>query len=309
MPQRGGLVLIFGAGGLIGRGVLDGLVDEGVEVACFSRTAKDRRPGVRALQGDIADRQQVANAIAEVSPEVIVQLAARLQADCDSDPGAAVATNVDGMVNVLEGAVAHNVRRVVFGSSVAAYGLRSEYLREDDPPAAACSFYGETKRFGEILGGRYADLHGLEFIALRYSGVFGPGPVHGKGMALARAELKATASGQDVSLDYVSGAEVCHLTYLSDAVEATLAAIRHPAPSYRLYNIAGPQENHLSLRDFHAAVQSVVPAAGAANFSGSGRSGGLMDISRMRDDLGVAPKFTLLQGLKDEFSQEPSIRD
>lgn len=217
------------------------------------------------------------------------------------NPKAAVETNINGMVNVLEAAAANKVRRVVFASSVAAYGLRSDTLRESDPPVAACSFYGETKRFGEILGAKYADLHGMEFLSLRYSGVFGPGPVHGRGMALARAELKATASGQNVSLDYVSGDEVCHLTHLSDAVNATFAAIRHPAPSHRIYNIAGPEENHISLREFHAAVQAVIPSAGEAKFTGHGRSGGFMDISRMRDDLGVVPKISVREGLECEL--------
>ncbi len=295
-------VLIFGATGLIGRATQDTLRSSNVQISTFSRGAKVEAPDCKSIQGDIANREHVNNAVSSVRPDVIVHLAARLQADCEVDPAAAVKTNVDGTVNILEAARKNGVRRVVFGSSVAAYGKRIDVLREDDPPSAQCSLYGETKRFGEILGCKYSDLYGLQFIALRYSGVFGPGLVHGNGMAKARAVIKSTATGRDVTLSHASGDEVCHLTYLPDAVEATIAAILCPAPRYHLYNVAGPEENHLSLRGFHAEVRHAAPGAGNVTFDGQGNSAGRLDLSRMRDDLNFYPRFTVAAGLEDEFS-------
>lgn len=294
-------ILVFGATGLIGRAVVDRVRGSGIRVSAFSRSPFEA-PDVITIRGDIACADEVDRAVELSAPDVIVHLAARLQADCEENPAAAVETNICGTLHVLEAARRRAVRRVVFGSSVAAYGPRAGLMREDDPVVPGASFYGETKRVGEALGAKFAELYGLEFVALRYSGVFGPGPVRGKGMAKARHEIKATAAGRDVEIDYASGAEVCHLTFLADAVEATLAAILHPEPHFRLYNVAGPEANVLSLNDFHAAVRQVAPTAGAVSFSGRGHSGGQLDLSRLRDDLNVWPQISVLEGLQRELA-------
>ncbi|MGD9829035.1 MAG: NAD-dependent epimerase/dehydratase family protein [Hyphomicrobiaceae bacterium] len=293
-------ILVLGGSGLIGRGLVAALARAGDTVAVLSRSAlaAPAGPAVHArIQADIADADAINAAVADFRPQVIVHLAAMLQHDCERDPAGAVASNVVGTVNVFEAARAHGVQRVVMASSIAAYGERHDLMREDDPAPASLSLYGETKRLGELLGQRYQQLHGLEMVALRYSGVIGPGGVAGRGMALARHLLIGTANGGDVHLDFVSGEETCHLTHVDDAVAVTVAAIRHPAPRHAVYNVAGPDANFVSLRDLHAAVRRQRPAAGRASFSGRARSAGPVDTTRLREDLGVTPAVGLADGL------------
>jgi UDP-glucose 4-epimerase len=297
-------ILAFGANGLIGAHTLPLLVARGHEVVTFSRGPQAPADVLGIERGDIADKKAVVTAFEKWRPETVLQLAATLQFQCEEDPALAVATNLTGAANVFEAAAAYGVKRFVFASSIAAYGERRDIMREDDPPAAAITLYGEMKRLGERLGRRFAERAGMSFAALRYSGVFGPraasGGSSGRGMSLARHLLMGTADGTDADLEFVDGTETVHLTYVADAAEATVRALTNSSLAYTIYNIGGPVDGHLSLRDFHAAVRRVVPSAGDARFGAKpgAKSAGPLDIARMRDDLGWEPRFGIEAGLR-----------
>jgi nucleoside-diphosphate-sugar epimerase len=203
---------------------------------------------------------------------------------------------------VLEACRTLKIGRVVFGGSIASYGERSDLMREDDPPVTATGLYGMTKRLGEMVGARYAALHGLTFVSLRYGGVFGPVEVKSAGMALVRQRIKETALGKDVSVEGASGTERVHLTHVLDAARATLAALTHPRPAHQIYNVAGPDANYVSLTDMHAAVRRLAPKAGKALFNGKGKSSGPVDTGRLRSDLGYTPSISLDEGLSSDLN-------
>ena len=100
----------------------------------------------------------------------------------EADPRLGVKVGVDGTINVLEVARAKNIKRVVFTSSKAAYGeITGEYapptckpVREDYPRQPA-DLYGSIKVCCEELGRYYRETYGIEFIALRFVSIYGPG--------------------------------------------------------------------------------------------------------------------------------------
>lgn len=295
-------VLVFGGGGLIGQPSCRHLVAKGFDVASFSRSGRAPDNGVEVLTGDISIERDVDAAFQAWRPDAVIQLAATLQRDAETFPERGVATNVDGATNVYMMAAKHGTRRVIFGSSIAAYGERSELMGEDDPIGPSISIYGVQKRLGEMLGMRFAAIHGFEFAALRYSGVFGPGDVTGAGMSLARHLLIKSADGDDVTLDFVSGDEKVHMTFSQDAAEATVRALTRDRLGHAVYNIGGPPENYLSLKQFHALVGKIVSSAGAAIYSGKARSAGPLDTSRAQADLGFVPVYDVETALRTMLS-------
>jgi nucleoside-diphosphate-sugar epimerase len=290
---------IIGGTGLIGAATTGLLSRHGIPVVVLSRRAPDFSLAASAqwLACDICDAAALGAAIARIRAESIIHLAAYLQFACEANPAEAVRVNVDGTLNVLEACRTHGVRRLVFGSSIAAYGERHDLMRENDPPSENIGLYGMTKRLGEMLGERYAALYGIEFVALRYCGIFGPVAVGSAGMALVRQRIKETAHGRDVAVEGASGNERVHLTHAEDAAGATLQALEHPKPSYTVYNVAGPEGNYLSLKEFHAAVRAIVPEAGNVLWSGQGRNAGPIDTRRLREDLGFTPAVSVSAGL------------
>lgn len=299
-------VLVFGGSGLIGKPACARLRALGAEVGVFSRRAAPEGAGIQAFRGDIANRDNVRRAFAEFGPDSVLQLAACLQGDVEKDPESGVATNLTGATNILAAAANSTVTRFVFGSSIAAYGERCDLMREDDTPSASISLYGMQKRLGEALGQRFSEIADFEFMALRYSGIFGPGEVTGAGMSLARHLLFKTADGRAVTLDFASGEETAHLTYLEDAVEATVRALSIVRPSYRIYNVGGPSSNHVSLRRFHEMIRELAPSAGDATFLGRSRSAGPVDTTRMVRDLGYEPRYEVKEALGIMIGHAPS---
>lgn len=295
--------VILGGTGQIGTATASRFVALGAVVTIVSRKRPDViPPGVEWRTGDVTDAQALHTLMENEKPDSVIHLAAYLQFACEENPREAVRVNVDGTVNVLEACRQNGVRRVVFGSSIAAYGERHDLMREGDAPSANAGLYGMTKHLGEMIGVRYSSLYGLTFVALRYSGVFGPAEVHSSGMALVRQKIKECASGRDVVVEGASGNERVHLTHVIDVAEATCRAALHPAPAHPIYNVGGPDGNYAALKEFHAAVKALVPGAGAAVWRGQGRSAGPVDTRRLREDLGVEPRVSIAEGLQRDLA-------
>lgn len=295
-------VAILGGTGSIGMATAARLAEQGVDATVLSRSEPRALPaGTRWMYADVTDRARLRDTLERARPDRLVHLAALLQFACNRDPKEAGRVNVDGTVNVLEVCRALGIERVVFGSSIAVYGERSDLMRECDELPADPSLYGLTKQLAESWGERYRARHGVHFIALRYSGVFGGAGASGPGMAQVRERIFRCARGEDVHIDGASGDERVHLTHVADAAAATCAALLAPmAPPRVAYNVAGPDENYMSLRDLHAVVCELVPGAGRAVWSSQvARSAGPVDTSRIAEDLGWRPAVSLRDGLPE----------
>lgn len=303
-------ILVFGGTGLIGTGVVAQLCADGETIAVAARRPPDDAEWLSIAnqysfhQGDITDPDYVSAVVRNTNPTNIIHLAAMLIGGCERDPSAAHEVNVNGTMHILRAAAEAKIRRFVFASTIAVYGGGGGPFEESMDPSTR-SVYGASKFYSEITGRRFAKKHGISFVALRYSGVIGPAAVKGDGMAATRDKIKGTVNGEDIEIDLVSGDERTQYTYITEAVDGTLAALRHPDPKYPVYNIAGPDENCVSFKEYHALIKKLVPSAGDVRFTGRAmRGGGRMTTKRMREDLNVTPTITVEQGLREELSKK-----
>jgi nucleoside-diphosphate-sugar epimerase len=299
---------IIGGTGSIGMATAARLAEQGVDVTVMSRTAPPALPpALEWAHADVTDPAALRAALERAKADRVVHLASLLQMACQRDPQEAGRVNVDGTVNVLDACRDLGIERVVFGSSIAVYGERSDLMRETDELPADASLYGITKQLAEAWGERYRMRHGVHFIALRYSGIFGAGEPASAGMAQVRSRIFDCARGQDVAIEGASGDERVHMTHVSDAAEATCKALLAAMPPPRVaYNVAGPAENYVSLRDLHALVCELVPGAGRAIWSSQVvRSAGPVDTSCIAEDLGFRPAVPLRDGLREWLALQP----
>ena len=291
--------MVFGGTGTIGAACCTRLCQEGSQVAVYTRRQSIDIADAEIFSGDVTDGPSVGAAIAAWKPDAVLQLAACLQQEAEENPELGIAVNASGAANILRAAAEAGIKRFVYGSSIAAYGDRGDLMRESDAPRASISIYGLQKLLGEKLGKRYAERSAFSFAALRYSGVFSAHPPSGAGMALARYKILKTAMGGNAEIDFASGEETCHLTYVDDAVEATVRALFASGLRHDIYNVGGPEENFISLRALHDQVRQIVPTAGDVVFSGRARSAGPLDLNRAHDDLGFRPRFKIVDVLQD----------
>lgn len=174
-------VLVTGGLGLIGSALTRILAEKGEPVWILARRTNpkkfdDIQGRVKIVQGDLGNFSKVFDAVKESSPRVIFHLGAMLSVPSDADPHAALMTNVAGTFHVLEAARLFNVPKVIFSSSIGTYGLDiPKSVIDDYTLQRPASIYGATKVFGELLGGFYRRKYGLDFRAIRFPSVIGPG--------------------------------------------------------------------------------------------------------------------------------------
>jgi UDP-glucose 4-epimerase len=147
--------LVTGGCGFIGFALCRRLAAAGHRVVAYddlSRGRADNLPeGARLIQGDIRDRERLAEAVSAVRPGAVIHLAAiHYLPDCAARPRETREVNVDGTRHVLE-ACRGRARRVVFASSAAVYAPIDGPCSEDHTPVGPIEVYGESKLEGERL--------------------------------------------------------------------------------------------------------------------------------------------------------------
>jgi nucleoside-diphosphate-sugar epimerase len=148
--------------------------------------------------------------------------------------------NVIATQRVFEAAIRAHVR-VVWASSSSVYGNAEAYPTTEQTRPRPISPYGVTKLSCEHLATAYAETFELDHVALRYFTVYGPG--QRPDMAFSRIG-QALAEGTAFPV-YGTGDQTRDVTFVADAVSATLAAMEL-APRGSIYNIGGGSETSLN---------------------------------------------------------------
>lgn len=317
-------VMVTGGLGINGIWVTRRLVELGLRPVLFemrddfSLAGEWLRDKVDFVLGDITRLDSLTSAINEYRPSCIVHMAAVMTGHT-GDLHKTFEVNGMGTVNVLEAASRGNVKRVVFTSSRAAYGSitgsagHPTYVPVTEThPAWPANAYDVTKLASEVMGSNYAAVTGLEFVALRFALIYGPGKfqTHGSFGILSNMIEQALA-GHAVEIPR-GGEQQNDLIYVEDVAEAITLAALHKKPAYSLYNISSNRGE--TLRDFADAVRVSIPNARISigeglDYLGIGSSYyAIMDNARAREDLGFAPKFDLKNGVAAYISRLKEIR-
>jgi len=182
--------------------------------------------------------------------------------------------------------------RVVSASSSSIYGASETYPTPETTTPAPLSPYGISKLAVEHLAAAYERSFGLDVVTLRYFTVFGPR--QRPDMAFTRIAF-ALAQGRTFDL-YGDGTQTRSFTYVSDVVEATVAAMDRGSGTY---NVGGAVE--ASMRDVIAVMERLAgkqldihehPATPGDQHRTSA------DTSRIRRDVGWEPRVSLEEGLQ-----------
>jgi len=174
-------VLVTGGAGFIGSHVTDAYVARGAKVWVLDNLSSGRRqnlnPQATFVEADIRDDDEVAALFRDAGGfDLVNHHAAQIDVRKSvNDPRYDASINVDGLLNLTERSREHGVRRFVFVSSGGVvYGEPDVRPTPERMPKLPKSPYGVTKLVGEHYLHYYASIHGLEYVALRYSNVFGP---------------------------------------------------------------------------------------------------------------------------------------
>jgi UDP-glucose 4-epimerase len=170
--------LITGGAGYIGAHVAHAMAGAGERVVVLddlSSGIPERLPeDVPLVRGSVLDQELVARTLAGHGVTGVVHLAAKKQVgESVEQPLRYYRENVHGLTVLLEAVVAAGVRRFLFSSSAAVYGMPETDLVPESAPCAPINPYGETKLTGEWLVRATGRAHGLATACLRYFNVAG----------------------------------------------------------------------------------------------------------------------------------------
>ncbi len=315
-------ILITGGTGFIGAALARTLVERGEDVILFDVAPRiervaDIRDKVKVVRGDLQVWPEVLNVIQENKVEGIFHLGSMLSGPAEENPWAAFQTIAAGTMHVLEGARLFGVKRIVFSSTSATYGLGTSGVITDETIQRPITIYGAGKLFGEHLGRFYRRKFGLDFRCLRYFAVIGPGAKPTPVVAYNSYMIENAALGKPYEC-IVSEDAAVPITYFKDAVRAT--EMLYDAPEEKIkticYNIAGVSSAKTA-KELALAVKKFVPEARITfkpdpefmkffrEFFASMR---VFDDSRAREEWGWKPEYTDLEKLVEDFLREVRTR-
>lgn len=264
--MRGSRCLITGGAGLVGSHIADLLVREGVdEIVVLDNLTRGTRHNlewamahgpVRLVVGDIRDRDTVAAAVRGMD-YVFHQAAIRIT-QCALEPRHALEVLVDGAFNVFEAAVEARVHKVIAASSASVYGMADRFpTDESQHPYGNRTLYGAAKTFNEGMLRSFADMCGLDYVALRYFNVYGPRmDVHGVYTEVLIRWMERIASGLPPVI-FGDGSQTMDFVYIEDIARANLLAARSDATD-EVFNVASGTET--SLKELATLLMRVMGA-------------------------------------------------
>ena len=204
------------------------------------------------------------------------------------------------MTNILEAAKDLKIQRVVYSSSASIYGPLQKpdgsLVKEDDAVTIYPTyFYRAAKTVSEWMGNFYKEKHGVDFLALRYSSVYGPGLYRSIPL-----ELKKGILGQACRPFLTRPLD--DLIYVDDVADAVRRALFSDKPLSRAYNIG--LDKAYNSEDLVHAIRRALPELkfeigqhpNAAEVAPH-RLRSPLDISLAKRELGWAPTIYLEEGI------------
>ena len=166
-------ILVTGGSGYIGSVTVEQLLERGHEVVVFDNLERGHReavdPRARLVRGDLREREAILAALREARPDAVVHFAAyALVAESMADPDLYFRNNLGGGMNLAAAMRETGVRRLVFSSSCAVYGIPERMPIDENLPKNPANPYGESKLQFEKILRWYEECHGFRTVRLRY---------------------------------------------------------------------------------------------------------------------------------------------
>lgn len=299
--------VVTGGAGFIGSHIVDALLERDIEVYVLDNFSTGSRKNLcgqadneklHVIAGDIG---KIHDKIPESIPVDIVFHEAAIASvpQSVSDPLLVHEVNVNKSLSVMEFCVKRNVKRIIFASSAAVYGLEKEATATENLVCRPSSPYGASKLAIENYLNAYNKTYGLEAVVLRYFNVYGP-----------RQSVSSDYSGvinifitrllQKLSPTiFGDGRQTRDFVFVKDVANANILAMEAKDVSCNTFNVAtGRSINILELLDTLKKVMCAgdIPTTFGPARPGDGRFGAA-SIDKISESLHYTPRTKLEDGL------------
>jgi UDP-glucose 4-epimerase len=298
-------VLVTGAAGFIGSHLVDCLVDAGHDVIVLDNFSSGRarnlshslprqnfqlvRADIRRIPRSFVNRLRRVDGVYHLAAVTSVQQSIW-------DPLLTTEVNVVGTLNVLEAAKALKAQRVVFSSSAAVYGAPRAFPILEDASISPISPYGASKAASEHYLRSFEENHGIEAVSLRYFNVYGPRQTPGEYAGVISTFARRALQQKPLQI-YGDGSQTRDFIYVSDVVDATIAALER-TPQSKVFNIASGKET--TILELAKTMQRITQTQSELKLyppRGGDVARSVADVTRARNELGFTARTSMDDGL------------
>ncbi len=301
------LFLVTGGAGFIGSNLCEALLKKGVRVRCLDDLSTGKyahvelflgNPRYEFIKGDVKELDVCVDACRGVDYVLHHAAWGSVPRSIES-PLFYCANNIQGALNMLEGARRAGVKKFVYASSSSVYGDEPNLPKFEGREGALLSPYALTKRCDEEWAKQYTLHYGLATIGLRYFNVFGrrQNP-DGAYAAVIPRFIRQILKGERPTING-DGRQSRDFTYVENVVEANFKACLAPAEaSGEVFNVAFGESSVLIdvYRTITKALGREIEPIFGPDRPGDVRHS-LADIGKARRLLGYSPDYSFDQGL------------
>lgn len=258
---------------------------------------------------DVSNRDQVNEVFVKFSGIThVIHLAYLMSAEVEANHHRGASVNIQGMINMFDMVVDHNLSRLIFASSEtiyganhSAYGDKDYAVKEEDYCSLENHFYtyGVMKLLNEFTAQKYIQAKGVSIAAMRPPIVYGDGRM--RGSVLWACEFATNpALGKKVKLPFSKDSRDCWI-YVDDVAEQFVRLALKPKLNHFAYNNGG---HSVTAEELMQTVQSII-ADVEYEFEESVSRTSLVDrcdSSRLEEEIDFIPR-SLKEGIRTQIEE------
>ena len=299
--------IVTGGAGFIGSHIVDELLERKIETFVIDNLSTGSLENLKQHDGNkllhviIGDAKNIGKLMSGISDIDVVFHEAAIASITRSisEPMVVHDVNVNMSLEIMNFCVANNVRRLVFASSAAVYGIIKGKASEESV-CRPYSPYGATKLAVEDYLSAYYHTYGLETVALRYFNVFGPRQKLNDYSGVITIFINQLMNKQIPTI-FGDGLQTRDFINVKDIVQANMLCMDSKNAAGEMFNVA--TGNPTSILELLLTIKSVTGAEKISHKFDPPRPGdvkfGLANAEKIMKAIGFAPKITVSGGLAD----------
>jgi UDP-glucose 4-epimerase len=219
-------VLITGGSGFIGSHIVKKCLDMNYTIVVVDRQSPNEHidKSVKYYKMDIRDEQM--HIIFKVEqPDIVIHHAAQVVvSDSVQNPLNDADINILGTINILHCCGLYGVKKILFASSAAVYGMPNVLPISENHPIRPISVYGASKYSAEVYIQTFSNFYNFDYVILRYSNVYG-NRQNNRGEGGLISILIDRIMKQESIYIYGDGSQTRDFIHVDDVVEANIKAM------------------------------------------------------------------------------------
>jgi nucleoside-diphosphate-sugar epimerase len=237
--------LVTGGAGFIGSHIVDELIGRGIETVVIDNLSSGfmgnlaQHAGnslLRVIEGDVFQVEELLKGVDGI--DVVFHEAAIASVPKSvQDPLLVHRVNVDASLHLMNYCVGKRIRRLIFASSAAVYGVLKTFPASEDLVCSPASPYGSSKLAVECYLSSFYQTYGLETVGLRYFNVYGPRQRMSDYSGVITVFINNLLQGTTPTI-FGDGAQTRDFVFVKDIVRANMLAMETTSANGERFNVA-----------------------------------------------------------------------